>query len=101
MQFFYWLIFLFAIGVAVLSIQNSGPPLVTLRFLFWKYETSLIFALLGSIGVGILVTLLFWIPGAARNSIRSREQKKKIESLEKMLYGPSPLIDKGDKPKEP
>jgi len=44
--------------------------------------------------------LFLWIPRAIRSSMRSRESKKKIENLEKMLYGPSPSIEKGEPFKE-
>jgi uncharacterized integral membrane protein len=101
MQFFYWLIFLVVICLAIFAIQNAGVPSLTLQFLFWKFETPLMYTTLGSIIVGILVTLFFWIPRAIRKSIHTRELKKRIENLEKMLYGPSPAIEKGDKHKEP
>jgi len=101
MQFFYWLVLLMAVGIAVFAIQNSSASLLTFKFLIWKFETSLIYALLGSAGVGILMILFLWIPRGVRSSVRSRESKKKIENLEKMLYGPSPSIEKGDQPKEP
>jgi uncharacterized integral membrane protein len=84
-----------AVGIAIFAIQNSSAPLLTLKFLIWKFETSLIYALLGSAGVGILMILFLWIPRGIRSSMRSRESRKKIENLEKMLYGPSPSIDKG------
>ena len=100
MQFFYWLVLLMAAGIAVFAIQNSSAPLLTLKFLMWKYETSLIYTLLGSAGLGILMILFLWIPRAIRSSIRSRESKKKIENLEKMLYGPSPSIEKREPSKE-
>jgi uncharacterized integral membrane protein len=88
------------VGIAVFAIQNSSAPLLTLKFLIWKFETSLIYTLLGSTGIGILMILFLWIPRAIRSSIRSRESKKKIENLEKMLYGPSPSIEKGEPSKE-
>jgi uncharacterized integral membrane protein len=89
-----------AVGIAVFAIQNSSAPLLTVKFLVWKFETSLIYALLGSAGVGILMILFLWIPRAIRSSMRSRESKKKIENLEKMLYGSSPSIEKGEPSKE-
>jgi len=89
-----------AIGIAVFAIQNSSASLIAVKFLVWKFETSLIYALLGSAGVGILMILFLWVPRAIRASIRSSESKKKIENLEKMLYGPSPSIEKGEPFKE-
>lgn len=98
MQFFYWLVLLMAVGIAVFAIQNSSASLLTLKFLIWKFETSLIYALFGSAGVGILMILFLWIPRAIRSSMRSRESRKKIENMEKMLYGPSPSLEKGGGP---
>jgi uncharacterized integral membrane protein len=83
-----------AIGIAIFAIQNSSAPLIALRFLVWKFETSLVYALLGSAGVGILMILFLWFPRTIRASLRLSESKKKIENLEKMLYGPSPSIEK-------
>jgi putative membrane protein len=100
MQFFYWLVLLMVVGIAVFAIQNSSAAVLTLRFLIWNFETSLVYALLGSAGVGILMILFLWIPRAIRSSVRSRESKKKIENLEKMLYGPSPSLEKGGPSKE-
>jgi uncharacterized integral membrane protein len=100
MQFFYWLILLVVIGLAIFAIQNTGISSVTLKFFSWEFKTPLIFAILGSVGVGVLVTLFLWVPRAIKNSMHSRELRKKIENLEKMLYGPSPAIKKEEKPKE-
>jgi uncharacterized integral membrane protein len=84
------------IGVAIFAVQNSSAPLVTMRFLFWKFETSLIYTLLGSMGAGILVALFFWIPKAIKSSIRSKELKKQIENLETIYHGPAPVKAKDE-----
>ena len=83
MQFFYWLVFLVAIVLAVFAVQNSTAPSVTMKFLFWQFETSLIFTILGSIGSGMLFILLLWIPSAIRASLRARNLKKEIEFLQR------------------
>lgn len=101
MQFFYWFILLMAIGIAIFAIQNSSAPLVTLKFVIWKFETFPIYTILGSIGIGILMILSLWVPRGIKASMRLRELKKQIENLEKMLYGPSPSIEQKDIPKEP
>jgi uncharacterized integral membrane protein len=80
MQFFYWLIFLIAIGIAIFAVQNSNAPLVIIRFLFWKFETSLVYTILGSVVLGILFTLLFWIPRAMRASLKSKKSDHEIPS---------------------
>jgi uncharacterized integral membrane protein len=62
-----------AVGIAIFAVQNSNGPLVMIKFILWRFETFLIYTLLGSIGEGILITLFFWIPRAIKPSIRSRE----------------------------
>ncbi len=96
MQFFYWLMLAIVIGVAIFAVQNSSAPLVTMRFLFWKFETSLIYTILGSMGVGILMTFFFWIPKAIKSSIRSKELKKQIENLETVLHGTAASVKAKD-----
>jgi uncharacterized integral membrane protein len=86
-QFFYWLIFLVAIGTAILAVQNSNAPLVMIKFLIWRFETSLTYTILGAIGLGILVTLFLWVPRAIKSSIRLRALKKQVENAETALHG--------------
>ena len=99
MQSFYWLIFIMAIGIAIFTIQNSNAPLVMIKFILWQFETSLIYTIFGSMSVGILITLFFWIPRAIKSSIRSRELKREIKNLETILYKPASLGQEGDKAK--
>ena len=80
MQFFYWLMFLIVIAVAIFAIQNSAVPLITIKFLIWRFETSLVYTILGSIGLGILFTLLFWIPRAERASFKSKKSSHEAPS---------------------
>jgi len=89
-----------AIGIAIFAVQNSNAPLVMIKFLLWRFETSLIYTLLGSIGVGILITLFFWIPRAIKTSIRSRELKREVKNLETVLYKPASLGQEGNRAKE-
>ena len=80
MQFFIWIIFLIAISIAIFAVQNSNAPAVTIKFLLWKFETSLVYTILGSIGLGIFLTLLYWIPRAIRASIRRKKVPQDISS---------------------
>jgi uncharacterized integral membrane protein len=89
-----------AVGIAIFTLQNSSAPLITVKFLVWEFKTSLIYVLLGSAGIGILIVLSLWVPRAIRSSMKSRELKKKLENLEKMLYAPSPSIERGEPSKE-
>ncbi len=87
MGYLYWLIFLMAIGILLFAVQNSTGPAVTIKFLIWRVQVSLIHTVLGSVGAGILMILILWIPMAIKASIRSKKLKKQIENLEKILYG--------------
>ena len=80
MQAFFYIVFLMIIGIAIFAIQNSSAPVVTLKFLIWRFETSLVYAVLGSIGLGIFITLLFWIPSAIRASIRRKKGPQDLSS---------------------
>jgi uncharacterized integral membrane protein len=80
MKVFLWIAFLIIIAVAIFAVQNSDAPIITIKFLFWKFETSLVYTILGSIGLGILFTLLFWIPRALRASFRPKKSNQGLVS---------------------
>lgn len=100
MQFSYWLVFLVAIGIAIFAVQNSNIPLITIKFLIWRFETSLLYTILGSVGIGILMTLFLWIPRTIKTSIQSKELKRKVENLEAVFHKPIPSGQEGNKLKE-
>ncbi len=76
MKPFFWIAFVIIAILAIFSVQNSAASPVSLRFLFWKFETSLVYTILGSIGLGILLTLLFWIPREIRSYFRKSKTLK-------------------------
>jgi uncharacterized integral membrane protein len=80
MQIFLWILFLIVLSIAIFAVQNSDAPAVVIRFLFWKFETSLTYTILGSILLGILLTLVCWIPWAIRSSRRREKDNQKISS---------------------
>lgn len=80
MQVFFYVVFLIIIGIALFAVQNSNAPAVTIKLLIWKFETSLVYTILGSIGLGVFITLLFWIPSAIRASIRRKKVPQDISS---------------------
>jgi uncharacterized integral membrane protein len=80
MQIFLWIVLFIAISIAIFAVQNSDVPLIMIKFLIWKFETSLVYIILGSIGLGIFITLLFWIPRAIRASIRRKKVPQEIPS---------------------
>jgi len=80
MKVFLWIAFLIIIAVAIFAVQNSAAPLITIKFLLWEFKTSLVYTVLGSIGLGILFILLFWVPRALRASFRSKKSNHEIPS---------------------
>jgi len=83
MKIFLWIAFLILIAVAIFAVQNSSAQLVTIKFLIWRFETSLVYTILGSIVLGIFLTLLFWIQRAVGTSIRKKEPNKENHSSSK------------------
>jgi uncharacterized integral membrane protein len=81
MQIFFIIAFVLAIGIAIFAIQNSDADMVVMRFLIWEYKTSLVYTLLGGIGLGILLTILCWIPRAIKTSLHMRRLKRQISQL--------------------
>jgi uncharacterized integral membrane protein/glycosyltransferase involved in cell wall biosynthesis len=91
MRFFYWLAFLTVIAMTIFAVDNSTAPKVVFKLLIWRFETSLTYTILGSVGVGIFITLICWIPRIVKSSIRLKELKKRVENLERVIYGPAAL----------
>ena len=89
MQIFFIIAFVLAIGIAIFAIQNSDADMVVMRFLTWEYRTSLVYTLLGGIGLGILLTILCWIPRAIKKSLHMRRLKRQINQLT-ATQAPSP-----------
>lgn len=81
MSFFLWIAFFLLVGVAFFAVQNSDAPPVVMKFLFWRFETSLVYTLLGAVCLGILLTLLIWVPRGVRASFRTKRLRKEIDSL--------------------
>jgi putative membrane protein len=81
MQVFFGVGFLLVIVVAIFAVQNSSAPPVTIKFLLWKFETSLVYTIFGAIVLGILLTLSFWVGKAIHASIRKKELPKEIDPV--------------------
>jgi putative membrane protein len=80
MKVFLWIAFLILVALAIFAVQNSSAPLLTIKFLIWKFETSLVYTILGSTVLGIFLILLFWIQRAIGTSIRKKELNKENHS---------------------
>ena len=76
MQIFSWIALLILIGVAIFAIQNSNAAPVMIKFLAWRFETSLVLTILGSIVLGCILTLFLWISRAIRHSFKKREERR-------------------------
>ena len=74
MKPFFWIVFIVIAVIAVFAVQNSAASPVLLKFLFWKFETSLVYAILGAIGLGIFLILLLWIPREIRSYFQRSKQ---------------------------
>jgi uncharacterized integral membrane protein len=85
MQFFLWLAFLLFVGVTIFMVQNSTAPPVVMKFLFWNFETSLIYTILISVGSGMLIILFLWIPRSIKASFRTKHLKKEMEVPERQM----------------
>jgi uncharacterized integral membrane protein len=82
MSVFLWIAFFLLVGVAFFAVQNFDAAPVAIEFLFWRFETSLVHAVLGALCLGILLTLLIWIPRGVRTSLRTKRLRREIDSLE-------------------
>ena len=78
MKVFFWIAFVVIVVIAIFAVQNSAASPVSIKFLLWKFETSLVYTILGSIAAGILLTLLFWIPREIRSSFRKSKLSKEV-----------------------
>jgi hypothetical protein len=51
----------------------------------WNFEVSLIYTVLGSVGIGMLIIVFLWIPRAIRTFLGARDSKKEIEFLHREM----------------
>lgn len=81
---------LLALATAAFALQNTDA--VTVRFLVWEYQTSLVLVILGSAGSGVILALLASLGGRWRRSLTRRSlqeavgsQGERIRELERQL----------------
>ena len=75
-------------GVAMFAIQNPG--IVTVRFLNFSGDTSILVVIVAAFGVGVLVGLLPGIPTSVRRKRRIRELENELASPRKPKSPPPP-----------
>ena len=74
---------LIAIVAVIFALQNTAA--VTVSFFVWQFHESLALVLLLTIVVGVLIGIFTIMPGSIRNRWRLANQRKKVDTLEKML----------------
>jgi uncharacterized integral membrane protein len=79
-----------AAATAVFALQNTEA--VTVRMLMWEHQTSLVLVILGSVGIGIVLTFLSslgrrWKRSHSIRSLQSTvdSQGQRIRELEEAL----------------
>lgn len=80
MQIFLVLAVLIAIVAVVFAVQNIA--VVAISFFAWSVDIPLAVALLVSLAVGVVITLLVSIPGRIKGGWNSASNRKKYASLE-------------------
>jgi len=81
-----------AILIAVFALQNTFP--VTVQFLFWEYQTSLVLVILSSTAIGAALSALASLGTRWRHTRETRallatleEERKRIADLERRVRG--------------
>lgn len=69
--------------VAIFALQNAEQ--VTIRFLVWTFQTSVVIVILMSAGMGALLTALVSLPQTLKAKRRLRESEKRLDRLNKQL----------------
>lgn len=70
--------FVFAALIAVFALQNTAQ--VSVHFLIWDYETSLVLVILGSAVLGAMLTFLTSLGPRIRRGREVRQLKQTCES---------------------
>lgn len=71
--------------VAIFAVQNAGE--VTVRFLIWTFQTSVVIVILMSAGMGALLAAVVSLPQTLKARRRLRESDKRLEQLTSQLGG--------------
>jgi putative membrane protein len=83
MQVFVFLALFIALLAVVFALQNT--MMVTVAFLFWKFDGSLALVLLLALAVGALISFLASLPSLVRGGLSRRTLRKRADELESNL----------------
>ena len=78
-QFYLIVALLLATLVAIFAVQNAAE--VTVRFLVWPFQSSVVVVILISVGMGGLLAALVSLPQTLKARRRLRETEAKLERL--------------------
>jgi len=78
-QFYLMVALLLATLVAIFAVQNAAE--VTVRFLVWTFQSSVVVVILVSVGMGALLAALVSIPQTLKARRRLKETEAKLERL--------------------
>ena len=79
------LILALVIAIVAVFFALENPTMVTISFFGYAVEGSVALFILISMGIGLLLGLLFMLPGRIRSSLSNARNRKKIGSLEASL----------------
>lgn len=74
------LVILLSIVVALFAVQNAVA--VSLNFIFWSFEASLVLVILGSFLFGLLVATCFMLAMKAKHYLQDRKMREEITQLQ-------------------
>ena len=74
------LVILLCIVVALFAVQNAVA--VSLNFIFWSFESSLVLDILGSFLFGLLVATCFMLSMKAKHYLHDKKMREEITQLE-------------------
>lgn len=78
-QFYLILALVLATLVAIFAVQN--PTNVTISFLVWSFESSVVVLILVSAGVGALLAALISLPQTLKAKRRLKESERQVQRL--------------------
>lgn len=84
-QFYLIVALLLATLVAIFAVQNAAE--VTVRFLVWTFESSVVVVILVSVGMGALLAALISLPQTVKARRRLKETEAKLEHLTNRFGG--------------
>ncbi len=98
MELYLILAVVLGIFISVFAIQNAAP--VTVKFIFWQFESSLAVLIILAILTGMLLVFLLSIPGRLKRRKELYDKQKKIRELETRLEELQRKADTAEKPSQ-